>query len=142
MGGRIVADARFCTGCRYCEIICSLFHEKKVNPRKARIKVISDLLKGVDNPKVCNQCANPPCMKACPQGAIEFDKILKIPVVIENRCKGCKACVEACPFGEMFFDQERNVALKCDLCQGDPQCIKFCRALPHIGCTALSYVKK
>jgi Fe-S-cluster-containing hydrogenase component 2 len=88
---------------------------RKVNPRKARIRVISDLLKGVDNPKVCHQCVNPPCMKACPKGAIEFNKILKIPVIIEDRCIGCKACVEACPFGEMFFDQERNVALKVTL---------------------------
>ncbi|MEM3704123.1 MAG: 4Fe-4S dicluster domain-containing protein [Candidatus Bathyarchaeia archaeon] len=140
--GRVVADSRVCTGCRYCEIVCSLFHEKLVNPKKARIRVISDILKGADTPKVCHQCANPPCMKACQQGAIKFDDVLKIPIVVEDKCIGCKACVEACPFGEMFFDEERKVALKCDLCQGDPQCIKFCRALPHIGRAALSYVNK
>lgn len=140
MSKRIVANARFCTGCRYCEIICSLFHEKKVNPRKARIKIISKLLEGIDEPKVCHQCINPPCLKACPREAIKIDETLKIPIVFEDKCIGCKACVEACPFGEMFFDDERHVALKCDLCGGDPQCIKFCRALPHIGRAALLYL--
>lgn len=137
--GRIVADSRICIGCHYCEIVCSLFHEKVVNPRKARIKVTSDILKGIDTPKVCHQCANPPCMKACQQGAIQFDEALKIPMVLEDKCIGCRACIEACPFSEMFFDQERNVALKCDLCRGEPQCIKFCRALPHVGRAALTY---
>jgi Fe-S-cluster-containing dehydrogenase component len=31
-------------------------------------------------------------------------------------CIGCQACVEACPFGAMQFDEEREVALMCDLC--------------------------
>ena len=31
-------------------------------------------------------------------------------------CIGCKACVEACPFGAMQFDEEREVAMMCDLC--------------------------
>lgn len=142
MSRRILVDTRFCTGCRYCEIVCSLFHEKEVNPRKARIMIISNPLKGIDSPKVCHQCANPLCMDVCPQGAIEIDEILKIPVIAEDKCVGCKVCVEACPFGAMFFDLERNIALKCDLCRGDPQCVKFCRALPHIGRAALSYVEE
>jgi Fe-S-cluster-containing hydrogenase component 2 len=26
----------------------------------------------------------------------------------------------------MFFDPERSLALKCDLCGGDPECVKNC----------------
>lgn len=140
--GRIIANANLCIGCRYCEIICSLFHEKIVNPRKARIRVESDILKGIDIPKVCHQCGKPRCLEACQYNAIKIDEILKIPVVLEDKCVGCRACVEACPFGEMFFDEERKIALKCDLCQGNPKCIKFCRVLPHIGRAALTYFQR
>jgi len=91
MSRRIIVDAQVCTGCRYCEIVCSLFHDKSVNPKKARIKVVSDLIKGTDTPKICHQCASPPCMKACQQGAINFDGTLKIPVVLENKCARARA---------------------------------------------------
>jgi Fe-S-cluster-containing hydrogenase component 2 len=35
-------------------------------------------------------------------------------------------CVSACPFGAMGFDQERQKVFKCNLCDGDPQCVQFC----------------
>lgn len=138
---RLVVDAKVCTGCRYCEIICSMHHEKNsINPQKSRIRVKSDLLRGDDTPKVCHQCGKPPCISACTVGAIQMDSQLHIPLIVPEKCTACKACLEACPFGEIFFDDERNVAIKCDLCYGDPQCVRFCRALPHIGHAALSYV--
>jgi Fe-S-cluster-containing dehydrogenase component len=38
-------------------------------------------------------------------------------VLINNElCIGCKACVEACPFGAMQFDDDRDIAVKCDMC--------------------------
>jgi Fe-S-cluster-containing hydrogenase component 2 len=50
------------------------------------------------------------------------------------------ACLEACPFGAVSFDHEHETAIKCDLCGGDPKCAKFCRALPHLGRSALTYM--
>jgi Fe-S-cluster-containing hydrogenase component 2 len=44
----------------------------------------------------------------------------------KEACTGCRACVEACPYGVMFFDEDENFALKCDLCGGDPECVKNC----------------
>lgn len=38
-------------------------------------------------------------------------------VLIDNDlCIGCQACLEACPFGAMQFDDQREIAVKCDLC--------------------------
>ena len=34
----------------------------------------------------------------------------------EEKCTGCRLCVEACPYNAMTFDMERNVAMKCNLC--------------------------
>jgi carbon-monoxide dehydrogenase iron sulfur subunit len=36
------------------------------------------------------------------------------------------SCVFACPFGATFVDQDSGRVLKCDLCDGDPTCVKVC----------------
>ena len=111
-----------------------------VNPRKARIRVFSDVLNGSENIVVCRQCVKPPCMEACTIGAIEIDKKSGISKINASKCVGCMKCIEACPFGAMFFDSQKNIAIKCDLCDGDPECVKYCRAIPHIGHPAIAYV--
>jgi len=80
---------------------------------------------------------DPPCLKACPTGAIEVD--LKhgtyARIVDEGKCDGCGGqtsikCVEACAQyfspSRIRIDPERLVAIKCDLCDGDPQCVECC----------------
>jgi Fe-S-cluster-containing dehydrogenase component len=34
----------------------------------------------------------------------------------------------ACPFDHPFFDVTERVTVKCDYCDGDPQCVAFCYA--------------
>jgi carbon-monoxide dehydrogenase iron sulfur subunit len=41
-------------------------------------------------------------------------------------CAGCKMCLLACPSGSIHFDPDAQVSRKCDLCGGDPSCVKFC----------------
>jgi benzoyl-CoA reductase subunit BamC len=42
-----------CTGCRTCEVICSLTHDKgTINPRKSRIRVFKDDVDGVNLPLI------------------------------------------------------------------------------------------
>ena len=33
-----------------------------------------------------------------------------------------------CPQSAPFFDEELKVAVKCDFCNGDPECVKHCSA--------------
>jgi Fe-S-cluster-containing dehydrogenase component len=49
-------------------------------------------------PVQCQQCENPPCVKACPAQATwkELDGIV---VVDYNWCIGCRYCIAACPYG-------------------------------------------
>lgn len=122
-----LVDPNKCTGCRTCEVSCSLAHEKDIiNPFLARIRVQKDEEAGRDTPKTCRQCRNAPCAQACPQGAINFQAVLGAWVVDEDRCNGCGACVEACPFDCIFLHPGRQVAVKCDLCGGEPRCVREC----------------
>jgi Fe-S-cluster-containing hydrogenase component 2 len=35
-------------------------------------------------------------------------------------------CAEACPLGAVFIHQDVKTPITCDLCMGDPECVKWC----------------
>lgn len=74
----------------------------------------------------CFQCSEPLCMEACSAGAIVKGEEDGVVQVIREECIGCEACVPACPYENMFFDSEMQVAFKCQMCDGDPECVKAC----------------
>jgi len=115
-----------CTGCRTCEIACSLKHAGEFNPARSRIHNISSPEEGFYLPVACLQCSEPFCVQICPNGAITRDEITGIVKILEKRCVGCKMCLLACPFGSITFDSKEEKAIKCDLCDGEPECVAFC----------------
>lgn len=120
------ADAKVCSGCRTCEVICSLIHEGLVDTERSRILIKSNVFKGSFIPAFCHQCSDVPCYYACPESAIEIESLLGTVTIHEEKCTGCQTCQESCPFGAIHFDREKNKAFKCDFCQGDPECVKWC----------------
>jgi carbon-monoxide dehydrogenase iron sulfur subunit len=126
---RIVLNLEKCTGCRVCEAICSLNKEGEFNPVKSRIRVVRTVERSIlhNVPVYCLQCEEPHCMAVCPVGAISTsDEGIK--TVDEVKCIGCKLCEIACPVGAITVNQEKAVAIKCNLCTevGEPQCVKYC----------------
>ena len=94
----------------------------------------------------CLQTGCAKCQEACPQDAIVTKQITVKPsgefaskekvgdsvtgyvlVVDEEKCTNCGDCYDVCPYGVIHEHPEREVAFKCDLCDGDPQCIAFCQ---------------
>jgi carbon-monoxide dehydrogenase iron sulfur subunit len=116
---------RICSGCETCQLMCSLEKTGAFNPKKSRIKVLP-LAVGITIPITCQQCEDPDCQKACPEKAIVPHPKLNLVVVDEEKCTGCLACVGACPYGIMGYDPEKKIALKCDLCEGNPACVQYC----------------
>lgn len=137
---RLLVDRTVCTACRTCEAICSMVHyDGLINPRKSRIRISQNIFQGTSNPVVCKQCKKAPCIRACSKEAMYQDEVLKYVIIDSAKCDSCMACVEACPFGAMFYDEERCIPLVCDLCGGDPMCVKFCRHYPHNSHATLRY---
>jgi carbon-monoxide dehydrogenase iron sulfur subunit len=133
-----------CTGCRTCELVCSVEHEGAVNPAKSRIKSVKWETEGLFVPTGCQQCVDAPCMAVCPVKAISRDEELNMNRLNHEVCIGCRMCVAACPFGAMNFNVDTKRVFKCDLCHGEPQCAQFCqaKAVEYVEATTQSEVKR
>lgn len=109
-----------CSGCRNCELACSIAHFGAFNPRRARIQVLRQGCR--EEIRVCNHCEDHPCIAACKRGALAWDD--GEVFVDDAACNLCGDCIAACPSGGIrIFDE---TLLICDLCHGDPMCVKFC----------------
>lgn len=117
-----------CTGCNECELACSSKHESGSAPKKSRIRIKSLYPEpGIDFAIICQHCENPiPCAEVCPQGAIGRNDRTGAITISKTQCFGCTECIEACPYGAMYFNDDTGKAYKCDLCKGDPECVKYC----------------
>jgi Fe-S-cluster-containing hydrogenase component 2 len=133
-----------CTGCRLCELVCSVSHEGVSNPSRSRINVIKWEAEGLYIPMSCQQCEDAPCMTICPVKAISRDQALDYVKIDYDVCIGCRSCVAVCPFGAMGFNVKDKKVFKCDLCEGDPQCVRFCdvKAIEYVDANQLNIIKK
>jgi anaerobic carbon-monoxide dehydrogenase iron sulfur subunit len=116
-----------CVGCKLCELACSFGHFREFNPSRSFITNANFY----DEPfffvsMTCFQCEEPYCLEMCPAKAIQRNEVTQAVVIDRNRCVGCKMCSLACPFGNITFLEKERVSGKCDLCDGDPQCVKIC----------------
>ncbi|MBI4186077.1 MAG: 4Fe-4S dicluster domain-containing protein [Chloroflexi bacterium] len=115
-----------CTGCRICEMVCSLYHEKEgINPRRSRIRVVMSREKTSILPMVCRSCTDPACVASCPQDCLTQDESGMI-VVDESACTACGECEIACPFGAIHIHPVADVAVTCDRCDGKFLCVNYC----------------
>lgn len=137
----LVADVKKCTGCKQCELACSIKQTGVINPAKSCIQIIDWNRRGIFLPVFCQQCEDAPCMTACPKDAIYRDTKLERMAIDYDLCVACRMCVFACPFGALGFDQERTKILKCDLCGGEPLCVNFCDygALSYLDSSVFQY---
>ncbi len=140
----IVIDQAACTGCRQCELVCSVKHTGTADPSRARIAVMKWEAEGFYLPMMCQQCRDAACVAVCPKKALSRDPDSARVLYHQERCIGCKSCVMACPFGAMGVDLTAGRVIKCDTCEGDPTCVAFCEAgaLKFVDAEAAHLAKK
>jgi Fe-S-cluster-containing hydrogenase component 2 len=99
---------------------------------------------GLYIPMSCQQCQDAPCLNVCPVKAISRNEELEKVVVDYDVCIGCRSCVSACPFGAMAFNPTDRKVFKCDHCDGDPQCVRFCevKAVDFVEADKVSFSKR
>ena len=123
----LVVQPENCTGCKSCMLICSFAHTDAFDYDDARVRVTKNESRGQSTPLVCRNCDDAPCIPACPVEAIGREPNHQRVILDEGACTGCGICVDACPYQAIHLHPASGVAVKCDLCGGDPQCVKVCR---------------
>jgi len=123
---RIVVRAELCTGCRACQVACVVSHEGLFGVSTARIHVLKDEPQGLDTPQVCRLCGRAPCAAVCPTNALFRHHSTAAVLLNSEDCTTCSACAEACPFDMIVLHPETGLPLICDLCGGEPACVKRC----------------
>lgn len=124
---KLIIDDSVCTGCRCCELACSARHDGEFAPARSRVQIHSSRAKHGSLIDVCIQCEEEACVEACPVEAIARDPADGVVKIDYELCTQCYDCVDACPYDAMFVNVATEWPIKCDLCGGDPECVKFCR---------------
>ena len=106
----MVIDLRYCDGCQsvgkppQCTEACIQGH---FAPEPMEwIQVYEAPLPGGGTqfvPTPCQQCQNAPCVNVCPVGAT-FSTPEGVVLIDQERCIGCRLCMEACPYDRRFFN--------------------------------------
>ncbi len=67
-------------------------------------------------PRICNHCANPPCVASCPSGALYKRGEDGVVLIHQHVCRGWRNCVAACPYKKTYFNWKTGKSEKCILC--------------------------
>ena len=124
-----------CIGCHACTVACKSEHDVPLGVNRTWLKYIET----GEFPNTgrsfsvmrCNHCDDAPCMTICPtsalfradNGVVDFD---------DDRCIGCKSCMNACPYDALYINPATNTAHKCNFCNHrvevglEPACVVVC----------------
>lgn len=130
-----VIDNRKCIGCHACTVACKSEHDVPIGVNRTWVKQVEKgtypNTRRVFSVMRCNQCTDAPCVDICPtqalfireDGIVDFDN---------ERCIGCKSCMQACPYDALYIDPDTNTAAKCNYCAHridvglEPACVNVC----------------
>ena len=117
---------------RYVETTDGAVSVETIQPSQTREHAAEkDILRSFFVPKLCNHCANPPCVQVCPVGAT-FSTEDGAVLVDSARCIGCRYCIQACPYGARYLHPATKTADKCTFCYHRikkdllPACVEVC----------------
>jgi Fe-S-cluster-containing dehydrogenase component len=132
--GKVIDQTR-CVGCHACTTACKSENQVPLSVTRTYVKSVDvgawPQARRAFQVTRCNQCADAPCVAACPtsamftrpDGIVDFDK---------SACIGCKACMAACPYDAIVINPADGCAEKCNFCAHrlevglEPACVVVC----------------
>ena len=108
----MVINLAKCMRCHACVAACRIEHFLPLDITWVKLIAYEVDEGGVVDvstyPVRCNQCADAPCVHACPTEA-SHQREDGIVVVDSNKCIGCRYCVIACPYqNRTFFSKDKD----------------------------------
>jgi len=96
----LLIDVTKCVGCgecaRACAVANNLPNEESLELSATHYTVIKPI-KDVYVRRLCMHCNSPTCVSVCPVGAFTKKETGAV-LYDENKCLGCRYCMQACPF--------------------------------------------
>ena len=130
-----VIDNRTCIGCHACTVACKSEHDVPIGVNRTHVKYIETGTYPDSNREFsvhrCNHCEDAPCTTICPTHAL-FTRSDGIVDFDNDRCIGCKSCMQACPYDALYIDPNEGTAAKCNYCAHriensyEPACVIVC----------------
>jgi anaerobic dimethyl sulfoxide reductase subunit B len=125
-----------CTQCYGCVVACKIWRNVELGVQWREVKNIwmgcYPDVRSTSLSLSCLHCAEPECVKACPEGAIKKrtdDGLVKVDPEI---CTGCMICRDACPYSVPQYGKSGKMQM-CDLCferikpdTESPPCVQSC----------------
>lgn len=133
LGFALLSDS--CIGCHACTVACKSEHDVPLGVNRTWLKYVETgnfpATQRSFTVMRCNHCDDAPCISICPTGAlyrapngvVDFD---------DDRCIGCKSCMNACPYDALYINPATNTAHKCNFCNHrvevglEPACVVVC----------------
>ncbi|MGL6293836.1 4Fe-4S dicluster domain-containing protein [Eubacterium aggregans] len=125
MAKQLLIKPEECLSCRTCETLCSFGHFQVFNPKLSNVTVFTYEAAAISVPVMCLHCSDASCVAVCPVGAMTKGED-GLVTLNQDKCIGCKMCLNACPLWTIGINPATGRLHKCDLCDGDPQCAKYC----------------
>lgn len=115
-----------CIGCFTCMLTCAAVNKKDHSTYKSAIRVrttggmtsefVSVVCYACSEERACAESCPTEALKPRPGGGVILD---------QNKCIGCRKCVDACIVGAVNFDEDEKMPIICKHCG---TCAHFC---PH-----------
>ena len=143
----IVVDVAKCTGCYACFLACKDENCGEEHPGYTAAQPmtgqfwlnITEVERGAfpkvklsHIPKLCGHCDNPGCALMADNGAV-YKRDDGIVIIDPDKAAGQKQIVNTCPNRMIFWNEEKQVAQKCDMCAhfldrgfAKPRCVEMC----------------
>jgi len=115
-----------CDGCGACMTACAAAKSETGALVHSRIRVLPDDLTGAFELALCRQCGEPKCVMNCPSGALVKDLDTGLVPWDGSKCINCLLCTAGCAYGGITYDGAVGHVIKCDMCGGDPACVRAC----------------